>query len=247
MDKVVFEELVNNKLITDVTFASTYLEDEEKLNNLSFDDIEDVIVTKEVYQYNTPDFSQGGSFVLTNDLIIVSPIIITEDTEIDLNGYNITNSVYFIDTDDTTNCYVFWVKSGKLTLKGSGRVSSLAGSMYDMVIWANGGDVDIYGGKYISNGMTNKGSDCIYSSNGSHVNIYDGEFECLNVSDSFAAPQYAILNEKGNANGTIEVFGGIFYKFNPSDNVSENPKKDFCAEGYKTIELSKDLYQVVKA
>ena len=248
MDKHTFMSLVDKKLITEVDYVDYYVQNPEKLEAMSIEELVQSGIVKEVSasSYVAPKFEEGGEFKLEQDVYLTYPIIIEKDTVIDLNGFNIINDVIFVDeSDNSTNCYVFWVKNGKLTVKGEGNVQAIADSAYDLTVWANGGNVDIQGGSYISKGKYNDGSDCVYSSNGSAVKIYGGRFECMNLSRSYAEPQYAILNEKGKANGTIEVFGGEFVKFNPADNVSENPKKNFCAPGY-VVEQDGDVFRVVK-
>ena len=245
-----FDALVDKKVITKVDLVDFYNANPTELEKLTVEEmIADGIATEiSTNNYILPDFSKGGPIKLENDLYITYPIIIEKDTEIDLNGFNIINDTIFVDeSDGSTNCYVFWVKKNKLVIKGEGTVRAIGKSTYDIAVWANGGTVDIYGGHFISGGTEGNGCDCIYSSAGGRVNIYDGKFECLHINNvSFASPQYGVLNEKGNNQNTINCFGGQYVKFNPSDNISENPKKDFCAKGYKSIMIENDLWEVVK-
>jgi hypothetical protein len=56
--------------------------------------------------------------------------------------------------------------------------------------------------------------------------------------------KYSVLNLKGdNTGSSILVNAGKFYKFNPADNLSENPKVNFVAEG-KTVEKDGDWFIV---
>ena len=44
----------------------------------------------------------------------------------------------------------------------------------------------------------------------------------------------------------IEVTGGKFHNFNPADNRSENPKMNFVAEGYESVETQPGVFEVQK-
>ena len=250
MNKETFEALIDKKMITDVDLVDYYQTNPEALEKLSMETLMDIGVATELStnQYILPDFSKGGNFILSKDLCIAQPIVVEGDLEIDLNGHDIVNDVMFVDeSDGSTNCYVFWVKSGKLIIKGEGEVKAIAGSQYDMAVWANGGAVEIYGGRFVSGGTEGDGGDCIYTSAKGTVDIYDGRFECLNINNkSFAKPQYGVLNEKGNNQGTIHCYGGEYVKFNPSDNISENPKRDFCADGYESVLVGDNVWKVQK-
>lgn len=248
MNKDVLKKLVDEEIITNVHIGSSIVEGKEEVDYQDLVDYGYVTSAGAQPYVNVPDFSQGGDIKLNNNIIIISPIIIEKDTTIDLNGYSIENHDFFVDeTDNSKNCYVFWVKQGRLIIKGLGSVRALGGSEYDMAIWANGGDVEIHGGYFYCKGKgVGDGSDLIYASAGSKVDIYDGEFKCEYVNNvSYAEPQYTILNEKGNGGGTITCYGGKYHKFNPEDNVSENPKKNFCAPGYHVVK-NIDIYTVVK-
>lgn len=250
MDKSTFDVLVDKKLVTKVDLVEFYQSNPEKMAELSVDEAIKMGIVTEISSnsYILPDFSKGGTIVLDRDLMLTAPIVIEQDTEIVLNGHNIINDVMFVDeSDGSTNCYVFWVKKGKLVIKGEGEVKAIAGSSYDMAVWANGGAVEIYGGHFISGGSENDGSDCLYASAGGKIDIYGGKFECLNINiKNYSKPQYAVLNEKDNNRNTIHCYGGTYVNFNPSDNVSEEKGHDFCAEGYQSVLIESGLWEVIK-
>lgn len=194
------------------------------------------------------ELAAAGELTLQANLVLNSALTVKENLTINLNGYEIVNNVSFVDTDNTTNCYAIVAESGELNINGPGKVAAMAGSQYDMTVWAQGGTVNIYGGEYTNLGIENDGSDCIYTSKGGKVNIYGGTFSCGNISATdFAKPQYSILNEKGNNQNTIFVYGGTFVGFNPADNYSENPRRNFCAEGYYSYESAEGVWTVAEA
>lgn len=240
MNKEQLNNLVNDQLLTDVGFISYYMDDENKelLKDLTIESLSDMglATSTSTGDYIHPNFDEGGEFVLNKDVVLMYPIMITKDTTIDLNGYNIINPYSFTDeSDNSLNSYVFWVKSGKLTIKGNGKIQS-SDSQYSMAVWANGGDVDIYGGSYYNEG---RGSDLIYASAGGNVNIYGGEFiACKKVGNvAGTANIYTALNikDRDRDKSSIKVYGGKFYKFDPANNLSEGPNTNFVAEGYQSI------------
>jgi hypothetical protein len=250
MDKHTFNELVNKKYITEVGRVDYYKKNDEELEALKMDDLASMVTNSVVGGFiGLPDFSQGGEFKLEKNVNLLYPIVIENDTVIDLNGYNIINNTTFIDeSDGSDNCYAFWVKSGKLTIKGKGEVEATANSSYDMAVWANGGDVEIYGGSY-----SNRGDSCdlIYACAGGNVTIFGGEFMAGGPASGKAEGTknpYCALNVKdadykaGKSN--IVVKGGKFYNFDPANNVSETAETNFLAPGYISVEVAANVFVV---
>ena len=229
--------------------ASNITEDGTELQPIVFD-VEEV---KNWVEATTPD-SQieeaefraaaqlGGVVTLNKDVVLSSTLALANDLVLDLNGHNITINN---DSDELGEGDGIIVTEGTLTIKGEGTVTANT-----RAIWArgNGGAViNIEGGHYV--GAT-KGYTCevIYASGNGVINIYGGTFEAETEDNvSFAAPQYAVLNLHGNgATGcNITVYGGSFKNFNPADNISENPKKNFCAEGYVSV-ANGEWFDVIK-
>jgi hypothetical protein len=178
----------------------------------------------------------GGEYTFTENLNVYKTLFIKDDTNVtlNLNGHNITIDTENDDLEYGDGIIVY----GNLIINdetGKGTVTSKT-----RAIWARGkgSTVTINGGNYV--GATN-GAACevIYASGDGKITINSGTFKAETEDQtSFAAPQYAVLNLHGNgkAGCDIVVYGGSFYKFNPADNVSENPKKDFCAEGCEVTE-----------
>ena len=182
----------------------------------------------------------GGEVELTEDVEISSTLVVADDKSmvINLNGHNIINKSTSDELGEGDGIIVY----GNLTIKGNGTVKGNT-----RAVWARGNYgavVNIEGGNYV--GAVGGGCEVIYASGNGIINIYGGTFEAVTEDQtSFAAPQYAVLNLHGNgaAGCDINVFGGKFKNFNPSDNVSENPKKDFVEEGYSSVEV--DGYYIV--
>lgn len=195
--------------------------------------------------------AQGGEATLTNDINLENTaIVITEgEATIDLNGKTITGGLFAESsgaiTEGTTDSYVFWVKGGTLNIKGDGTVKSQSAT-YSIAVWADGGTVNIENGKFYNEGH---GSDLIYAKNNGIVNIYGGYFEACKSDHTEDGTQedYSALNLHGTYPGTITVYGGQFFGFDPANNASENPKISFVAEGYYSVEVSDGVYEVVSA
>ncbi|MBO7256979.1 MAG: hypothetical protein J6V04_06595 [Bacteroidales bacterium] len=173
----------------------------------------------------------GGTVTLTDDVELESSLIVAEnkDMVIDLNGHDIINISNSSEIEVGDGIIVY----GNLTIKGNGTVKGST-----RAVWARSNTyarVIIEGGNYI--GSVVPSCEVIYASGNGIIDIYGGRFEAENEDKtSFAAPQFAVLNLHGNGNGCdINVYGGTFVKFNPSNNVSESPRKNFVEEGYQAI------------
>lgn len=175
----------------------------------------------------------GGTVTLTDNVELKSSLIVADnkDMVIDLNGHNIINTSNSSELEVGDGIIVY----GNLTIKGNGTVQGST-----RAVWARSNTnarVIIEGGNYI--GSVVPACEVIYASGNGIIDIYGGTFEAINEDKtSFAAPQFAVLNLHGNGNTgcDIKVYGGTFVKFNPSDNISENPKKDFVEKGYYSVE-----------
>ena len=177
----------------------------------------------------------GGVFDLTEDLTITAPTWLKGDAVIRLNGYTLT---YDIPTDkESDNNYAIMtrVENGStLTFKGEGNVVSEG---YIASVNA-GGVLNISEGAFESEGCT------VFQSNGGEINISGGEFKAAEYNGDH---RYTInFVDSKKQDGLIEISGGRFYKYNPSESNSENPAMDFCKNGYWATEDG-DWYVVEKA
>lgn len=178
----------------------------------------------------------GGDVKLLKDAELdaeVPALVITSTMTVDLNGKTITVP------NDISGDGVFWVKEGgKLTIEGDGTVNGAAdGNEYDMVVWADGGEVIINGGTYTNvsddkTGTNDKlnNNEVIYVKNGGKATINGGTFIGNN-------PKFT-LNSHDTLKGTIVVYGGEFYQYNPAKSYTEPAPQpwSFVAEGYEATE-----------
>ena len=193
--------------------------------------------------------ANGGEVTLTDNVQLTAPIIVNKNMIVNLNGKTITAALFAESNgsinEGDTDSYAFWVKSGaNLTINGEGNILTQP-CKYSIAVWAEGGNVTINGGHYENQG---EGSDLIYASAAGNIIINGGTFKACEKQAGVSGTNelYSALNLKGDGtNPSIVVYGGSFYKFNPADNVSENPKHNFCAEGYVSV-LNGDWYEVAK-
>ena len=186
----------------------------------------------------------GGEVKLEKDYTLTESLIVPAGVTsvINLNGHNIINATDSEELGEGDGIVVY----GNLTINGNGTVQGKTRS-----VWARGNDnptVTINGGNYVG---AVGGSMCevIYASGNGKITINGGTFQAETEDKvSFAAPQYAVLNIHGNgATGCdIVVYGGSFKNFDPANNVSENPAKNFCAPGYFSTKIG-DYYVVADA
>ena len=186
----------------------------------------------------------GGEVTLQKNYTLTESLIVPAGVTsvINLNGHNIINATDSEELGEGDGIVVY----GNLTINGNGTVQGKTRS-----VWARGNNnptVTINGGNYVG---AVGGSQCevIYASGNGVITINGGTFQAETEDKvSFAAPQYAVLNIHGNgASGCdIVVYGGSFKNFDPANNVSENPAKNFCAPGYFPTKIG-DYYVVADA
>lgn len=174
----------------------------------------------------------GSTVILHENFDLSTGIEVTKNITINLNGKNISI------TSDTEGCGVFWVKTGgKLTINGNGIINGLGNNPYSIAIWADGGEVVINGGTYTNVGASSSFDsnhfDLIYVKNGGKVTINGGTFKC-------ETPKWT-LNSHDTLVGTIDVKGGIFEEFDPSNADTEpGGAVNLVEDGYKVVSSEVD-------
>ena len=190
-------------------------------------------------------FATGGEAKLAADVdITVSKSISLgegKEVSLDLNGHKISNSVDLWKDSEPAQVCVVSVDGGTLTIKGEGGVAAKANDCYTFNV-KNGGKLVIEDGEYVGNISVIQVQEGL-------VEISGGKFSLIQTWPSVGnGYDYTInLIDAAGKDGTANaiVTGGCFYKFDPSDNNSENPKKNYVADGYKST-LVGDYYVVTK-
>ena len=228
--------------------------------------IGDVTIDPEFYKPDINDYPElraalanGGSVTLSEDVTIEAPLVVEtgKTVEIDLNGKDIINTTSLPDTDPRYgNTTVFEVKGGAtLNIKGDGNIKAIGTKPnedgYRMAVYAYGdAKVNIYGGNFVNDQDYNDHNaqlDLIYADQQAVINIYGGTFESKSANNR----GYWVLNLKDGSGAAINVYGGTFINYDPSSSMTENPVKNFVAEGYTAIKTSAEpapngTYTVVK-
>ena len=190
-------------------------------------------------------FATGGEAKLAADVdITVSKSISLgegKEVSLDLNGHKISNSVDLWKDSEPAQVCVVSVDGGTLTIKGEGGVAAKANDCYTFNV-RKGGKLVIEDGEYVGNISVIQVQEGL-------VEISGGKFSLIQTWPSVGnGYDYTInLIDAAGKDGTANaiVTGGCFYKFDPSDNNSENPKKNYVADGYKST-LVGDYYVVTK-
>ena len=225
-----------------------------------------VTIDPEFYKPDINDYPElraalanGGSVTLSEDVTVEAPTVVGtgKTVEIDLNGKDIINTTSLPDTDPRYgNTTVFEVKGGAtLNIKGDGNIKAIGTKPnedgYRMAVYAYGdAKVNIYGGNFVNDQDYNDHNaqlDLIYADQQAVINIYGGTFESKSANNR----GYWVLNLKDGSGAAINVYGGTFINYDPSSSMTENPVKNFVAEGYTAIKTSAEpapngTYTVVK-
>ena len=169
----------------------------------------------------------GETIVLLQDVTETITVDVNKKITLDLNGKNIS-----------TEGDAIVVSAGELTIKGEGVVYAATKNTAPWcAVWAHtNGKVNIEGGEFKVGYPEGDYNDLIYAKDNAVINISGGTFYNSGKVGAF------VLNLKDNSNAVINVTGGKFEKFNPAENASENPQKNFVVAG--NIEQDGDWYIV---
>ena len=190
-------------------------------------------------------FATGGEAKLAADvdISVSKSICLGEGKEValDLNGHKISNSVDLWKDSEPSQVCVVSVDGGTLIIKGKGGVAAKANDCYTFNV-RKGGKLVIEDGEYVGNVSVIQVQEGL-------AEVSGGKFSLIQTWPSVGnGYDYTInLIDAAGKDGTANaiVTGGCFYKFDPSDNNSENPKKNYVADGYKST-LVGDYYVVTK-
>lgn len=223
------------------------------------------------------DIEKGGEFTFVKDIKAIDEVTLTVNTDLNLdghtlsaiggsygdnviikNGANVTISNGEIAPADKANLgdqsATIMIKTDSeshLTLNNT-KVTGiypiyLNSANENSSVIINGGE---YYSSYADNPSVYVGKGSSTSTIGGKVIIYKGTFGQKGVKSPYLLNVQDILRkqEGKEPRNFIEVFGGTFINFDPSDNIAEGEHTNFVADGY-TIEVITDnedtIYKVV--
>ena len=174
--------------------------------------------------------------VLNSDIDLPTAIEIYKKVTINLNNKKLSVS------QDTEGNGVFWVRGGHLTINGEGEVNGVGNNPWNIVIFAEGGEVTINGGTYTNVGAVDDVTgddqhfDVIYAKGESKITVNGGTF-------MGETPKW-ILNVHNASRETSQIIvnGGTFHGFNPANNEEVGEYKSYVAECH---EVQENTYQIV--
>ena len=197
--------------------------------------IDDNFVNADRQYYVFEALVNGGEVTLDRDYVIGRPLYVEAEATLNLNGHTITTA---FENDETDAIIVH--KEGKLTINGEGIIEAVTDTDGYAVIVRDNGELTINGGTFKA-GVDTEGeaNAVVYVRDNGKVFVNGGEFPN-------AAESNYVLNKRDadRATTTIEVRGGRFYKFDPANNLAENPQENFVAEGYLSLKDG-DWFEVI--
>ena len=175
----------------------------------------------------------GGEVVLAKNYEITSPLYVTENVTLNLNGYAISNKV-----DNAATDVIVVAEGATLTIEGEGTIEAVSGNDGFAII--ADGTVVINGGTFKAgkdeNGEANA---VVYVRGEGKAFVNGGYFPNENATNY-------VLNKRDadKATTVIEVRGGKFVGFDPANSPSEYPAENFVAEGYYSNEVEANVFVV---
>lgn len=224
------------------------------------------------------DIRKGGQFTLVKDVKAEKDITLTKNTELDLGGHTLSavggtygdnmvignGATITIDNgeiapadkanlgDQSATIIVKTAYESHLTLTNT-KVTGIypvylnsANESSSVII--NSGE---YYSSYEMNPAVYVGKGSSSSTTGGKVTIYGGTFGQKGVTSPYLLNVEDILRKQDGKESRdfIEVFGGTFINFNPSNCISEGEGTNFVAEGYTvetTIDGNDTIYKVIQ-
>lgn len=174
-------------------------------------------------------FEKGGKVALADNVTVDADIVITSNTEFDMNGKEL------IAADNHSGWYMLKADNAELVISGKGLISAGNSEKAIPVTATNGAKVIINDGEFACKGDLQ----CVYA-NGGKVEIHGGIYR---VVEGEATKD--LLNVQNTKEVTdIQVYGGTFIGRNPAlgDDALGG---SFVAEGKKVVEIEPGVFKVM--
>lgn len=191
---------------------------------------------------------QGGTVKLLADAESPYTLVCSGKVTFDLGEYTITN------TNKSGIASVIKATNGAVVTVNAttGGINAGSGATNNYAFYANSGTIIINGGNYTV-GLDKNGdgnaiayADKAWGKGPGTIRVNGGTFEAAAAKNGHSY----VLNAKDNNGCTIEVKGGTFKNFDPSNNICEGEGTNFVAAGYAVTAVengSDTLYTVSQA
>ena len=234
------------------TFTGQYAIYEEDVQNSTAREnitltVNDGTFNGAIYSQNNPNCLEKGTY---SDPSALNYLADNADVKIDVQQ-DVTSGFFTLPADAKAeialngNKVTFTAASSKghgskiygdLVINGSGYIGdpthNTVGYLFDMY-----GDSTLLveGDATIESGLT-----CIQLSDNAHATVKGGKW----IGDEWQSKYWTINKiDSSKDSAVVEVMGGEFYKFDPSNSATENPVQNWVPEGY-TVTLENDWYKV---
>ena len=177
---------------------------------------------------------------LEKDIDVESVLVVGRKVILDMNGTTLTNSNDLWDKEPNSWSIISVIENGDLTIKGNGKIQAKENDCYAIDVM-DGGNLAIEDGKFIGN------ISAVYAYEG-NVKISGGTYSIQQLNDNGVEGPYGqtinIYNQNADKT-TVEITGGVFKNFNPSDKTDNKDK--LVADGYEAVLIEGTTdYKVVK-
>lgn len=186
--------------------------------------------------------NRADKVVLEADMELNASVVVSHDTELNLNKHVVSN-VVDIWVDDVVVSLIT-VDNCTFSVVGtnSGKVIAKKDDCYTFNVKGNG--------KLIIDGGTYVGNISVIQVQEGTVEVKDGKFSLAQKWPKVGNGSEYLINliDKAGKDGSAKaiVSGGDFIDFDPGNNLAEGEHTSFLASGYKS-EKDGDYYKVVKA
>ena len=182
----------------------------------------------------------AGTVRLTQNINVENQLDVTRKVTLDMNGKTLSNTEDIWNTAKNKWSIIAVMQDGDLTITGNGKIDAKENDCYALDVRDEGTHLLIENGEFIGN------ISAVYAHTG-NVEIAGGTFSIKQRSEYNDCRYLLNLQDDNGEAGiaTISVTGGSFKEFNPADNLAEDPKVSFVAEGYKVSrDETDDIYTV---
>ncbi len=167
-------------------------------------------------------------------------IVIDYPMTVNLNGKTITTAA--TAAGDAVDAFTILAD---VTITGGGTVDARPSNGYVFYVGDKKGKE---GNLTIENGTFISGDCTVAQATTGTVTIEGGTFQATEYEGAYDFTLNCFDTNYKDGKASIVVKGGTFYKFNPADNAAENPKANFCANGYVPVyDADTDTYTVKEA